>query len=161
MLASLAKDQGQLNRIGVNLNAINTMYDLCNMDQNAPVDRRLWTLPDYGITVDVAAAQTRFAVWGIQGMIGTENHFDFRPMVSQVVLAREIKGFVGIRHEKRPRIAMAPDSNFAYSRFDHIVKVVNATSSVSSLADLGTTNMDIHQTTTVRSCLNNMFSLHV
>lgn len=79
-------------------------------------------------------------------MIGMENRFDFRPMVSQLVLAGEIKGFVGIRHEKKPQIEVAPESNFAYSRFDPIVKVVNATSSVSSLAELGATNMDIHQT---------------
>lgn len=52
---------------GMYMNAIYAMYDMCYIEQHANIPRRVWSLPEFDVTVDILATETRFAIWGLQG----------------------------------------------------------------------------------------------
>ncbi len=81
---------------GMYMNAIDTMYDLCNMEQNANVPRRFWSLPGFDITVDITATEARYAIWGVQGTAEVDASSGLWPVISQLTLGGEMQGHVSI-----------------------------------------------------------------
>ena len=95
---AINKDRPAMSVVGMYMNAIYTMYDLCNMDENANIPRRLWSLSDYGVTVEIGAPETRFAISGLQRTADFDaSDAGLRPLISQLLLGGRDKGGVIIR----------------------------------------------------------------
>lgn len=130
---------------GMYMNAIYTMYDLCNMDQNAEVARRLWSLAQYDITIALETTEARFAVWGLQGTADADAiEARLRPLISYLTLGGQYQGQVTIIPGPQPQRSLLP-TNDRGNASTVSVHSVNATLSLDRVIDLGG-EMDIHQT---------------
>lgn len=142
--AIIKHGQQAMSLIGMYMNAIHTMYDLCYMEQTANIPRRLWSLPDYDITVDISATEARYAIWGLQGTADADAEAGLWPLISQVTLGGATQGHVSIRLRSQPFGNLPPMSGGANTSAVS-VQSVTATPPLDTVSDLGS-EMDVHQT---------------
>jgi len=54
-----------MNSLAFGLNTVEAMYDLCLLNQQAPLGEREWSNPNNNLKIALAGTQTRFALWGL------------------------------------------------------------------------------------------------
>lgn len=142
--AAFNRSGPKMDLIGMYMNAIYAMYDLCLLDVHAIVARKDWSLPNYDIVIDMAGYKTFFAIWGLQRTADPLVREGLYPMVSEMTLNGQTMGHVAIRPRKKLGGGLLEESH------ETITKIVsgrapNATLPLGSIANLGA-EMDIHQT---------------
>ena len=89
--------QGEsMDPIAFYMNALYAMYDLCFLDQQAPLLLRAWSLPNYGLTVDITSTNTYLALWGVQATVSIDVDAGFFPIIAKLFWEENFKGQVGI-----------------------------------------------------------------
>lgn len=128
---------------GMYMNAIYAMYDMCYIEQHANIPRRVWSLPEFDVTVDILATEARLAIWGLQGTADADAGAGVWPLISQLMLGGEIKGHISIKPRSESQGSSSTLSE-ATNTSSVSVHPVNAVSNFDTVFDLGG-EMDVHQ----------------